>query len=196
MPLQRSLFPLRLDEGSEIDSLPLIFTQRVSVMECWYTRVASFIDIMIWIRRIVVKSSNIKQMFVVSRSFYFHSISTEKYLLMTHIPLLMGHYTLWWRQSNSDWVYNGSLWELNIWNGFVKLRPFLYKMILWKNISQRRDPNYILIFYTTSGDGLVFPTGSKQLPHVFVPFSTFCLKKNCLNFEKSFQIFISHRPPL
>ena len=38
-------------------------------------------------------------------------------------------------------------------------------MILWKNTSQRGDPNYILIFTTTSEDGLdIHRFYNKKLP--------------------------------
>ena len=35
--------------------------------------------------------------------------------------------------------YKAGLLEINIWNDFAKLRPFLYKMILWKNTLQKGD---------------------------------------------------------
>ena len=51
-----------------------------------------------------------------------------------------------WCQSFLTGFYNGGLWEINIWNDFAKMWAFLYKIIWWKNTSQRGDPNYVLLF--------------------------------------------------
>ena len=40
-----------------------------------------------------------------------------------------------WCQSFLTGFCNVGLWEINIWNDLAKMWPFLYKMILWKNIS-------------------------------------------------------------
>ena len=60
--------------------------------------------------------------------------------------------------------YKGGLWEKTISNDFAKLSPFLYKVILCKNTSQREDTNYILVFTLHLGMAQIFtdlPKGSK-----------------------------------